>query len=146
MDSIKNWFKGFESGIAQLTPKQREGFFSECGKSCVEHEVLDAYKQLYEKTDGNLDLFFQKANEFTGVKSEIIKKGNEYNLCFSECVCPLHKAGYVNTPLLCECSRQSVLYTMRTLWQDKEFEVALCGTILRGDKECKLNIKVSQKL
>lgn len=36
MDSIKNWFKGFESGIAQLTPKQREGFFSECGKSCVE--------------------------------------------------------------------------------------------------------------
>jgi hypothetical protein len=32
---ISNWFKGFEKGIAQLSPEERSAFFSECGKNCV---------------------------------------------------------------------------------------------------------------
>lgn len=31
---------------------------------------------------------------------------------------------------------------MHKLWKDKKFEVTLCGTVLGGDNECKLNIKV----
>ncbi len=146
MDAIKDWFKGFEKGITRLAQEQRESFFQECGKNCVKGEVFDIYKQLYEKAGGDLDLFFQKINDLPGVKGEIIQKGREYNLCFSQCVCHLHTAGYVNTPLLCECSRQSVLYTMHALWQDKSFVIEVRGTILRGDKECKLNIKVLPKL
>ena len=40
------------------------------------------------------------------------------------------------------CSRQSVLYVLRTLWPEKRFEVTLCGTILRGAKECACRITV----
>lgn len=32
---ISNWFKGFEKGIARLSPEERSAFFSECGKNCV---------------------------------------------------------------------------------------------------------------
>ena len=32
---ISNWFKGLEKSIAQLSPKQRSVFFTECGKNCV---------------------------------------------------------------------------------------------------------------
>ena len=32
---ISNWFKGFEKGLARLSPEQRTAFFSECGKNCV---------------------------------------------------------------------------------------------------------------
>ena len=37
---ISNWFKGFEKGIARLSPEQRSVFFSECGKNCVNGGTL----------------------------------------------------------------------------------------------------------
>lgn len=142
MDVIKTWFEGFEKGVTRLSPAERENFFCECGKNCVQNGVLPIYEQLYEDVKGDLDVFFTKAYEFDQVRGEIVEHGKSYNLCFTACVCPLHQSGYVNTPLLCECSRQSVLYTMHKLWKDKKFGVTLCGTVLGGDNECKLNIKV----
>ncbi len=70
-----DWFKGFEKGIAKLTEAQRETFFRECGKNCVQCGTLQIYKDLYEQAAGDLDLFFTKANELPGVRCETIEKG-----------------------------------------------------------------------
>ena len=37
---ISNWFKGFEKGIARLSPEERSALFSECGKNCVNGGTL----------------------------------------------------------------------------------------------------------
>ena len=42
---LSDWFKGFEKGIAKLTAEQREQFFSECGKHCVQCGTLQVYKE-----------------------------------------------------------------------------------------------------
>ena len=55
---LSDWFKGFEKGIAKLTEGQRETFFHECGKNCVQCGTLQIYKDLYEQAAGDLDLFF----------------------------------------------------------------------------------------
>ena len=104
---LADWFKGFEKGIAKLAAEQREQFFSECGKHCVQCGTLQVYKDLY----------------------------------FLECTCGLHKQGYVSTPLLCECSRQSILYVLHSLWKDRTFRVTICESILRGDQHCKMQIE-----
>ena len=52
---LSDWFKGFEKGIAKLTAEQREQFFSECGKHCVQCGTLQVYKDLYEKANGGMD-------------------------------------------------------------------------------------------
>ena len=137
-----SWFKGFEKGIARLSEGQRAAFFSECGKNCVNGGTLAIYKKLYEDTKGDMDIFFQKANELPGVKAEIIEKGHAYHLIFLECTCDLCKKGYVTTPLLCECSRQSVLYSLQTLWKERKFKVTLCHSILQGAQNCKMQIEV----
>lgn len=140
---IADWFKGFENGLAQLSEEERARLFSECGKHCVEDGVFQVYEQLYETAQGDMDDFFRKANELPGVKGEVVEKGRIYRLYFLECTCELCKKGYVTTPLLCECSRQSVIYSLRRLWKDKEFRVTLCHSILRGGKECLMKIKVA---
>ncbi len=38
--------------------------------------------------------------------------GKEYLIIFPKCCCDLHTTGGVHTPNLCECSRQSILYTV----------------------------------
>lgn len=139
---LSDWFKGFEKGIARLSPEQRSAFFSECGKNCVDGGTLSIYRKLYEDAGGDMDVFFQLANGLPGVKGEVVEKGKVYYLTFLECTCHLCKKGYVTTPLLCECSRQSVLYSLQSLWKGRDFQVKLCHSILQGEPDCKVRIKV----
>lgn len=139
---LSDWFKGFERGINRLTPEQRASFFLECAKNCVKCEILQIYQELYEKANGDLDAFFEEADKLPGVRSEIIEKGTIYHLYFMECSCMLYHQGYVSTPLLCECSRQSILYVLHSLWKDKRIRVTICESILRGGQYCKMRIEI----
>ena len=139
---LSDWFKGFEKGIARLSPEQRSAFFSECGKNCVDGGTLSVYRKLYEDAGGDMDVFFQLANGLPGVKGEVVEKGRIYYLTFLECTCHLCKKGYVTTPMLCECSRQSVLYSLQSLWKGRDFQVKLCHSILQGESNCKMRIEV----
>ena len=139
---LSDWFKGFEKGIARLSPEQRSAFFSECGKNCVDGGTLSIYRKLYEDAGGDMDVFFQLANGLPGVKGEVVEKGRIYYLTFLECTCHLCKKGYATTPMLCECSRQSVLYSLQSLWKGRDFQVKLCHSILQGEPDCKMRIEV----
>ena len=50
---LTNWFKGFEKGIARISPEQRSVFFAECGKNCVKGGTLSVYQKLYEDAKGD---------------------------------------------------------------------------------------------
>ena len=139
---LSDWFKGFQKGIARLSPEQRAVFFSECGKNCVNGGTFSIYRKLYEDAGGDMDIFFQLANGLPGVKGEVGEKGKVYYLTFLECTCHLCKKGYVTTPMLCECSRQSVLYSLQSLWKGRDFQVKLCHSILQGEPNCKMRIEV----
>ena len=138
---LSDWFKGFEKGIAHLSPEQRSAFFSECGKNCMNGGTLSIYRKLYEDAGGDMDIFFQLANGLPGVKGEVVEKGRIYYLTFLESTCHLCKKGYITTPMLCECSRQSVLYSLQSLWKGRDFQVKLCHSILQGGKDCKMRIE-----
>ena len=138
---LSDWFKGFDKGIAHLSPELRSAFFSECGKNCVDGGTLSIYRKLYEDAGGDMDVFFQLANGLPGVKGEVVEKGRIYYLTFLECTCHLCKKGYITTPMLCECSRQSVIYSLRSLWKGRDFQVELCHSILQGGKDCKMRIE-----
>ena len=140
---LSDWFRGFQKGIARLSPEQRSAFFSECGKNCVDGGTLSIYRKLYEDAGGDMDVFFQLANGLPGVKGEVVEKGRiYYYLIFLECTCHLCKKGYVTTPMFCECSRQSVLYSLQSLWKGWDFQVKLCHSILQGKPNCKMRIEV----
>ena len=110
---ISNWFKGFEKGIARLSPEERAAFFSECGKNCVNGGTLSVYKKLYEDAKGNMDVFFQMANDLPGVKTEVVEKGHVYRLIFVKCpslrVSGSLADGYSQHARLCVCKLGFVL-------------------------------------
>lgn len=139
---LSDWFKGFEKGLARLSQEQRSVFFSECGKHCVNCGTLAVYRRLYDEAGGDMDVFFRKANVLPGVAAEVVVEGKVYSLSFLECTCLLCKQGYVSTPLLCECSRQSVIYSLQNLWKGRKFSVTLCHSILQGAQDCKMLIEV----
>ena len=134
------WFQGFEKGIAALEQIEREKLFRACGKNCVQQGTLAFYQELYQAAGGDVHRFFTAVNEFPGLRSETIEEQKAYFFSFEQCSCVLYTEGYVRSPLLCECSRQSILFALETIWPDKRFRVEPNGTILSGSKECKWKI------
>lgn len=136
VQGIRKRDKLFEFGTASL-------ILFGMWKNCVKCGTLQIYQELYEKANGDLNIFFEKADKLPGVRSEIIEENSIYHLYFMECTCMLYQQGYVSTPLLCECSKQSILYILHSLWKDKKFSVSICESILRGVPYCKMQIEIT---
>lgn len=143
---LSYWFKGFEKGLARLSDKQRSELLAECSKSCVRQGIFSIYQELYNQANGDLDQFFTQANELPGVRCEIVESESVYHLYFESCTCELCQKGYVSTPLLCECSRQSILYVLSELWRNRYFRVTLCHSILQGAYDCKMQIETEKRI
>ena len=96
---IGNWFKGFEKGLERLSPEQRSAFLSECGRNCVNGGTLSVYQQLYERAQGDMDTFFQMANELSGVREDEFIALFSWNApvsCAKKDMSPLHCSASVH--------------------------------------------------
>ena len=141
MDSeIRWWFPGFEEGLSKLPEEERGVLFHDCAKNCLEMGMMDFYRRVCDEAGGDIDAFFRALGETNGMDTEIVRPGQEFWLVFHQCTCALHTQGYINSSLLCECSRQSVLHILRELWPDRTFEVDCVDTILNGARDCHFHI------
>lgn len=144
-ESIKYWFNGFEKGLKNIDNEGKEKLFKECGKNCVQGHTLNVYKNLYKQSKEDIKLFIEGANKLEGVRTEIIGPGIRYYFIFEKCVCKMHNEGYINSPHLCECSRQSILYILKSIFPNKDISVKRCSTVLEGAEECRHLIEIKDK-
>lgn len=141
MDSeIHWWFTGFETGLAALPKEERSILLHSCAENCLQMGMMDFYRGVQERTGGDIDGFFRSLGEMSGLDTEVVRPGKEFWLIFHQCTCSLHTQGYINSCLLCECSRQSVLHILKELWPDRSFDVDPEGTILGGAQDCRFHI------
>lgn len=134
------WFKGFENGLDGMDPDSRRELLRHCARQCADTGVLQAYLRLHDAVGGDRDAFYRRLSETGDVRGEVVVPGKEYEICFPECACDVHTAGGVNTPHLCECSRQSILYVAQTVWRTDSVQVEMKSTVLSGAKECRFRI------
>ena len=139
-NEIRWWFAGFEKGLSALQEKERETLFQSCAENCLQMGMLDFYRGVYERCGGEINDFFQALGELGGLETEIVRRDREFWLIFHQCTCSLHTQGYINSSLLCECSRQSVRHILRELWPDRVFDIDPEGTILNGAPDCRFHI------
>ena len=110
-------------------------------KCCADTGVLQAYLKLYQAVSGDRNEFYSRLSETGSVRGEIVVPDKEYFIYFPECACDVHTAGGVNTPNLCECSRQGIIYVGESVWNESKLHVEQVETILSGDAECKFRIR-----
>ncbi|MCL2810322.1 MAG: hypothetical protein FWD25_00315 [Clostridia bacterium] len=68
--------------------------------------------------------------------------GGYIQLTYRYCACDLVRDGFMSTPLLCECSRQSLLYNWEAVLGEQRVEVELLQSILGGGDCCRFLIRV----
>lgn len=141
-DFIKEWFGWFEKGIEQFDQREKEKFFSVCGRRCADTGIVKLYKDFYDNSCSDLDMFFSKFTNMKYVGGKIISPGKIYEITFPDCYCDLYTKGYVRTDVICECSRQSILYMLKTVNPEFEYEVETVSTVISGDEECCFRVTV----
>jgi hypothetical protein len=139
-DFLNQWFQGFEEGINNLDQKEKDKFFSKCGRNCAETGVIEVYEKLYLESGNDMNVFFLRLKELECIAGYIIDPGKIYEITFPRCLCDLHTRGYINSDSICECSKHSILYVMKTLDPEHDFQVDKISTVLGGDKECRFRI------
>lgn len=139
-DFYQAWFSGFQTAIDKLDTSSRETLLQECAKKCADTGIHQIYRDHYENVGRDRDSFYARLSEISGVSGEIIVSGQEYYVVFPACTCDLHTTAGVNSPNLCECSRQSIIYIAKSIWGDVPLTVEMIESILSGAKECRFKI------
>ena len=140
-----NWFKGWIEGLHALPLQERIQALGSCGKACAQPEILPRYRVMLAQAE-SIDAFFVAVNaQAEAVTVQSITVEQVYDVCYPACGCPLHEQCGVDDPLLCECSRESLRWVLGELFPDKQPEVELMESILRGDNQCRLRIHFPQR-
>ena len=137
---FRHWFRGLAAGLEALDEESRSRLLRPCAKFCADTGVVRSQQALYRAVNGDRDAFYRDMNQTGNVRSEVIVPGKEYEIVFPVCGCDLHTAMGVSTPCLCECSRQSILYTAQTIWKEPVLRVETITTILCGASECRFRL------
>ncbi|MDR2728642.1 MAG: hypothetical protein LBB56_05870 [Chitinispirillales bacterium] len=142
---LKYWFNGFERFLQKLDDKDRENILRECGKSCSDSYTKQIYIDEYKTSRSISDFLCKLKNKFPEIDFNVIKENEIIELTYNFCACDLVKNEYINNPLLCECSRQSLIYNWESVLGQDKIKVELLQSILDGSSCCKFIIYLNKE-
>jgi len=138
----KYWFNGFNKSIEQLDDEAREKIFKECGKACSDSYTKQIYINEYKSSKSFNDFLDRLKIRFPEVSFKVINENETVELTYNFCACDLVKNGYITSPLMCDCSRQSLLYNWGAVFGESNVEVKIQQTILENKENCKFLIYI----
>ena len=71
------WFTGFEKGLATLQEEERSSLLHSCAENCLQMGMMDFYRGVYERANGEIDGFFQFLGQMGGLETQIVHPGEE---------------------------------------------------------------------
>ena len=135
------WFRELSGGLDCMSEEECSRLFSCCAARCAADALKHLYREPFECCGGDLDLFFSSLHGIDGVDGTVIEQGRVYELIFEQCSCDLHTRAHIDSPRLCECSRQSIILELKALMPDEEFGVTEVSTVLGGGNKCRFRIE-----
>ena len=140
-DFMNDWFDWFAEGMEAMDPAAREKFFGRCGRACCETAPIHFFRAHFESACCDLDAFFERLCEIPGANGRVVEPGCTYEIAFKACLCDLYTRGYVQSDVICECSRGSIAHVMETLAPARPCRIEKTHTILGGADECRFRIE-----
>lgn len=142
---VKNWIAGLMQGASALSQKERETLFRCCAERCARSAPLALYQQASRKAGENIPAFFSLLGENEGIRTKQILPGKQYEIVYSACGCDWHSGGYTDSQMLCECSRQSILYCLEQALPRLRCSVIRKQSLLAGGDCCRFLVKIEGK-
>lgn len=129
-------------GASALSKKEREALFRCCGERCARSAPLALYQQASRKAGENISAFFSLLGENEEIRTREIAPEKRYEIIYSACGCDWHSGGYTDSQMLCECSRQSILYCLEQALPQLKCSVSRRQSLLAGGDCCRFLVEI----
>ena len=139
---LRHWFKGLERSLCRMTEEDRNAVWRECGKACSDSYTKQVYVDAYARSENIRGFLARLQDALPEMDFCLSDNDRSIHLTYRFCACDLVRKGYVNTPLLCECSRQSLLHNWEAVLGEGRVEVELLQSILGGGNRCRFAIRI----
>lgn len=145
-NQTRNWINTVLSEISNLREGEGEKILENCGRSCSKSSgspqlAKEIRKKIAEKNDINL-LFKAYKEEVYKNSPRLYKENDTIFLEYHSCGCPMVKTMENLDSFLCNCTKGYSKAIFEALF-DKSVDVEILESILKGNKICKLAIKVN---
>lgn len=138
-----HWVRGVLDAASSLDGPARATLFGSCASRCiVGRGLLARFGEILRDAGGDIGAFFSLLGGEPGVSTEALVPGRAWAMEYASCTCPLVAGGLADDPVLCECSRRSVLFVLGELFPGSAFEVELGETVLSGGRACRFEIRL----
>ena len=141
-DFLKHWFNGFQASLNEIDDTSRKKIFKECGKACSNSYTKQVYLDAKSNSSNEEEFIEKLKKEFPEIIIDVIEKEHLYHIKYKFCACDLVNRKYIDTPYICECSRNSLLYNWETILGEGNVKVELVQSILSGAPCCKFIVTV----
>jgi len=142
---LSHWFSGFEAALEQMDQKNQRILLAQCGKACSNSYTRQIYIEEYRAASDILDFLARLKERFPESDYRVTDEGNTIEWIYRHCACDLATKGYLKTPLLCECSRQSLLSNWESALGSQRVSVDMIHSILGGHDHCKFRIRFKSR-
>jgi len=139
---LSHWFKGFEAALERMDEESRKDLLAQCGRACSASHTRRIYVDEYRDAIDLPDFIARLKTRFPESDFCIAEDGNTVELTYRYCACDLVTNGYLKTPLLCECSRQSLQDNWEAALGSWNIQVELIHSILGGNACCRFRIHI----
>ena len=136
---MEHWIRELLVGLDNsVNEETKEGLLEKCGPRCpFSHMPDDKLLELREQSGTEQD-FLNKLSAAWRLKRE----NDQYFVVFDQCYCPLVNKDLEHaSPTMCYCTLGSLKHKFRVSL-GRDIEVIMLGTVLRGEKECRFEIKI----
>jgi len=139
---LHHWFKGFEKAVDRMPEPDRNAIWKECGRACSDSYTKQIYIDVYARSESLRDFCGHLKERFPEMDICLSDDRGCVRIAYRYCACDLVRDGYISTPLLCECSRQGLLYNWEAILGEHKVEVELLQSILGGGDCCRFLIRI----
>jgi hypothetical protein len=121
---------------SKLGEKEKIRVLEECGRACAHQSSIKTALD----NKGDLEKFLTAMRGLMGDEN-VQREGKKIQLAWHQCYCPNVRNLENVPPLYCNCSRGWVKEMFETV-VGKPVDVKLLASIKRGDKECRMLVRV----
>lgn len=136
------WFTGLMSGLESVDDSAQQAILRECGKACAQSYTAAVFQEA-RKQSVDLDAFLiALAARFPEATYELLTPCT-IQVRYSSCACDLVRQGWVQSPLICECSAHNLRENFERAL-GLPVTVTLETSILRGATDCLFTVALEK--
>lgn len=138
---LAHWFAGWVKGLENAGPDAQAVILRECGRGCALSYTARVFREVKEQS-ADLDSFLAAlAQRFP--ESVYTRTGpREISAIYSRCACDLVTAGFVRSPVLCQCSAYNLQANFEQVFP-APVDVSIRASILGGAAQCVLIVSTA---